>query len=239
MSNFDLHNKRILMRIVAILALTLLPLFAGFFPKTTYTSIKEVSDKSVKLTSALPRNGMSGVVIHNYDHGLEAITSRLIQDKAGRVTLQEKEIIHHDKLPSIKTKVNPGDKVIGGYLYDNVLLLAPNKVTYDKITSMYNKKWVHPDLFALFLDKEGDNVPTHANLATFAKAYQVGLVLIIGSKKAKLLDTISGKIVGVQVMKGLPKKGQAPFFSRLNKMEPASVFSRGLSLSYYELMDAI
>ena len=226
------------MRIVAMLALTLLPLFADLFPQTTQTTILEVSDKSIKLKSLFPRNGMSGVVIHNYDHGLEAITSRVIQNKAGQVTLQSKEIIHHDKLPSIKTKVNPGDKVIGGYLYNNVLLLAPNKEIYQKVTSMYNKKWVHPDLFALFLDKEGDNVPTHKNLAVFAKAYQVGLVLIIGSKKAKLLDTISGKIVGIQAMKGLPKKGHAPFFSRLNKMEPESVFARGTSLSYYELMDA-
>lgn len=226
------------MRIVAMLALSMFTLFADFFPQTTQTSIKEISNKSVTLNAPLPRNGMSGVVIHHYDHGLEAITSRLIQDKKGKVTLQAKEILHHDKLPSIKTKANPGDRVIGGYLYSNVLLLAPDRETYRKITSMYNKKWVHPDLFALFLDKEGDNVPTHKNLATFAKAYQVGLVLIVGRKKAKLLDTISGEIVGVLAMTGLPKHGQAPFFSRLNKMEPDSIFARGTTLSYYTLMDA-
>ena len=47
------------------------------------------------------------------------------------------DILQHDELPTIKTTVAPNDKVIGGYLYNNVLLLAPDADTYAKIVSQH------------------------------------------------------------------------------------------------------
>ena len=223
---------------IAILALISFPLLAGFFPQTVHTSVANVSGKNITLTHAFPVNGMSGVVIHNYGNSLEAITSRFIQKDASHTSLINEDIIHHDKLPTINTSVKPGDQVIGGYLYQNVLLLAPDAQTYTKITSNYDKKWIHPDLFALFLAKEGDTVPTKSNLAAFAKAYQVGLVFIVGNGTAKLLDPISGKIVGQKSMVGLPAKGEVPFFMRFDEIE-SGMFSSSNTQSYYKLMDTL
>ena len=226
------------MRKIALIALSSLPLFAGFFPQTVHTSISKVTAKSVVLKSAFPVNGMSGVVVHDYGNDLKAITSRIVQNSSGKVTLLDSNIVHHNELPTINTNVSTTDKVIGGYLYHNVLLLAPNAETYAKITSIYDRKWVHPDLFALFLSKIGDALPTKENLATFAKTYQVGLIFIVENGTAKLLDPISGNIVGQKPMLGLPAKGEAPFFMRFDEIE-SGMFSSSNKKSYYDIMKSL
>jgi len=226
------------MRKIALIALSSLPLFAGFFPQTVHTSISKVTDKSVVLKTSFPVNGMSGVIVHDYGNALEAITSRIVQNSSGKITLLDSDIVHHNELPTINTAVSNADKVIGGYLYRNVLLLAPNAETYAKITSIYDRKWVHPDLFALFLSKVGDTIPTKENLATFAKTYQVGLIFIVGNGTAKLLDPISGNIVGQKSMLGLPAKGEAPFFMRFDEIA-SGMFSSSNAQSYYDIMKSL
>jgi len=224
---------------IALMALTSLPLFAGFFPSTVQTSISFVEKNNVSIKKALPVNGMSGIVIHNYGNSLEAITSYLTQTSSeGNAKLIGKDILQHDKLPTISTAVTVGDRVIGGYLYNNILLLAPDANTYAKITSTHSKKWIHPDLFALFLAQEGDAHPTRANLATFAKEYQVGLIYIVRNGSAVLLDPISGQIVGKKAISNLPAQGRYPFFMRFEKIE-AGWFSKNATGNYYQAMESI
>lgn len=226
---------------IALIALISVPLFAGFFPQTVHTSVKSVHGNTITLNSKFPLNGMSGAVIHNYGNNLTAITSRLTQTSSkGQAVLLDAEVIDHDALPSIKTSVSPKDKVIGGYLYNNVLLLAPDADTYAKITSSKQKKWIHPDLFAVYLSVQGDDIPTKENLASFAKKFQIGLIYIVHQNTAVLLDPISGKIVGQKNMGGLPKEGQFPFYMRLESLK-SGWFGRGESAkgNYYNTMQSI
>ena len=227
------------MRKIALMALTSLPLFAGFFPSTVHTSVSSVGENTVSLKSALPVTGMSAAVIHDYGNSLEAITSYLTQTSSdGSAKVVSKDIIHHDELPTIKTTVTVGDKVIGGYLYHTVLLLAPDADTYARITSSHNKQWIHPDHFALFLSEEGDAHPTKANLAKFAKEYQVGLIYIVKNGSAVLLDPISGQIVGKKAMSNLPAQGQHPFFMRFDEIQ-TGWFSKSEKGNYYQVMESI
>ncbi len=223
---------------IALIVLLSLPLFSDFFPATVHTSVSKVTGTSPTLNTSFPSAGMSGVVVHNYGNKLEAITSRIVQDASGKVTLLDTNIIHHDKLPTIKTAIKVGDNVIGGYLYNNVLLLAPDAETYAKITSQHSKKWVHPDLFALFLFKTGDTSPNRENLASFAKSYKVGLVYIVGKGTAKLLDPISGKIVAEKALSNLPAVGKAPFFMRFDEID-SGWFGSKTKAKYYQLMNKI
>lgn len=226
------------MRKIALIALFSLPLCAGFFPQTIHTSIAKVADKAVVLTTPFPVDGMSGVVVHNYGSDLDAITGSIVQNKVGKAKLLSNDVIHHDELPTIKTPITTNDKVIGGYLYNNVLLLAPDADTYASITSSYEKNWIHPDLFAVYLATEGESEPSKENLAKFAKKYQIGLIYIVGRASAKLLDPLSGKIVGEKSMSGLPAKGQSPFFMRLDKID-SGFFSSSDTRPYYKLMDIL
>ena len=226
------------MRKIALIALTALPLFAGFFPSTVNTSVSGISGQNIKMSSSFPVNGMSGVVVHNYGNDIKAVTTRIVQTSKGNAIINGNDIIHHDSLPTIKTGISRGDKVIGGYLYNNVLLLAPDANTYSKITSSYNKQWVHPDLYAIYLSQEGEGMPTKANLASFAKQYQVGLVYIVKKGSAVLLDPISGKHVGKKGVSGLPSKAQFPFFMRFDKID-SGWFSKSASGTYYNLMESL
>jgi len=227
------------MRQIALISLLALPLFAGFFPSTIHTSISATGENSVSLASPFPVNGMSGVVIHNYGNALEAITDYLVQTSSqGNAKRIHHTIIHHDKLPTIKTAITSGDKVIGGYLYNNVLLLAPDADTYAKVTALHSKNWIHPDLYALFLSQEGEATPSKENLAAFAKAYQVGLIYIIKNGSAILLDPISGNIVGEKTMTGLPTKTQFPFYMRFDEIQ-TGWFSKSGKGDYYKTMEKI
>lgn len=227
------------MRKIALIALTALPLFAGFFPSTVNTSISSVKGDTVSLRSALPVTGMSAVVVHDFGNSLDAITTYITQTSSnGSAKIISKDIIHHDELPTIKTPVTTGDKVIGGYLYKTVLLLAPDADTYAKITSSHKKLWIHPDHFALFLTREGDAYPTKENLSMFAKEYQVGLIYIVRNGSAVLLDPISGQIVGKKAMSNLPAQGRYPFFMRFKKIE-SGWFSKNGTGNYYQAMESI
>jgi hypothetical protein len=227
------------MRKIAFMVLAALPLFAGFFPPTVQTSISNVAGKNVSLRSALPVTGMSGIVIHNYGNNLQAITRTLMQTSPGKAKLLENDTIIHDELPTIKTAVRAGDKVIGGYLYNNVLLLAPDANTYARVTSSANKQWVHPDLYALFLSQEGEASPSRENLAVFAKKYQVGLIYIIKKNSAVLLDPISGQIVGKKSVSGMPSKAQYPFYMRFDEIK-TGWFSKGSKKgSYYNMVESL
>lgn len=224
---------------IALIALLSLPLFAGFFPQTVYTSVKSVKGDTITLNKKFPIDGMSGVVIHNYGNDLTAITSRIVQTASDEsVALVSTDILQHDELPTIKTPVSPKDKVIGGYLYNNVLLLAPDADTYAKITSADHKKWIHPDLFALYLSIEGEEKPTRENLANFAKKYQVGLVYIVRKNSAILLDPISEKIVSQQSMTNLPAEGAYPFYMRLKSLN-SGWFSSDAKGNYYNTMESL
>jgi hypothetical protein len=224
---------------IALIALLSLPLFAGFFPQTVHTSVKSVKGNTITLNKKFPINGMSGVVIHNYGNDLTAITSRIAQTSSDEsVALVSTDILHHDELPTIKTPVSPKDKVIGGYLYNNVLLLAPDADTYAKITSSHHKKWIHPDLFALYLSVEGEDKPTRENIARFAKKYQVGLVYIVRKNSAVLLDPVSEKIVSQKSMTNLPAKGAFPFYMRFKK-RGSGWFGSDVEGNYYNTMESL
>jgi len=228
------------MRKLALILLVIsLPLFADFFPPTTTSSIASLGEKSVSLSTPLPTKGMSGIVIHDYGNDLKAITARVIQNADGTVTLKRGDIIHHDKLPTVNTAVSANDAVIGGYLYDNVLVLAPDEQTYARITSSYDKNWIHPDLFALFLSSEGDALPTKENLAKFADAYQVGLIYVVKNGKAVLLDPVSGQHVAEKRMQNLPANGKYPFYMRLDGIDTGWFGSTPKEGNYYKAVQAL
>ena len=215
-----------------------LPLFAGFFPETVHTSITSATAKTLQLKNPFAYNGMSGIVTHQYGSKLQAITSRIVQVSKSKMQLLKGDMVNHDNLPTINTSVQTGDKVIGGYLYDNVLLLAPDAQTYKQLTSTYTKNWIHPDLFAMYLSNIGDKKPTKENLASFAKTYQVGLICIVSQNSLKLLDPISGKVIRQKSMSGLPNKGKSPFFMRLDKID-SGMFSSSTTQSYYDIMKSL
>ncbi len=221
------------MRIVlSALLLSIVPLMADFYPATVSSSVSGINHKNIVLTRPLSAKGMSAIVMHNYGKELKAITSYMRYNGSKQGVLITNEPINHGELPAVKPKIAKGDQVIGGYLYKNILLLAPDANTYAKITKSADKNWIHPDIFAMFLSKEGDQIPTQENLQKFANEYQVGLIYVVQKGKGLLYDPISKRYVSQKTLTGLPAKGQFPFYMRLGKIE-SGWFSREKKGDYY------
>jgi hypothetical protein len=210
-------------------------LMADFFPRTINTTVSGVNGDTVTLKSKLPI-GMSGIVIHGYGGDLKSITAIIKQTSANEAKIIGKGLVSHENLPAPKTKIKAGDKVIGGYLYDNVLVLAPNADVYNEVTSSYDKNWIHPDEFALFLSTIKEPTPTKENLKAFAKEYQAGLILIVKKESMVLYDPLSEKVVSKRAYSTKTAYEQAPFYMRLKKIR-TGLFGSEYEGNYYKLME--
>jgi len=219
-------------------SLLLSSLMADFYPPTVSSEVTNLKGNKITLSRPLPYKGMSGIIIHNYGSKLEAISNYITYQGGNRATTQAFEPIAHDELPAVKPKVKIHDRVIGGYLYNNILVLAPDANTYKLITSSADKNWIHPDLYAMFLSKEGDQIPTKRNLALFAGEYQVGLIYIVLKGKGVLYDPVSRRYITSKTLTGLPSQGQFPFYTRLGKIE-SGWFSRDATGTYYNTVGNI
>ncbi|MBN2824075.1 MAG: plasminogen-binding N-terminal domain-containing protein [Campylobacterales bacterium] len=224
--------------IVSILLISLTKLFAGFYPTTTNTKVTAVNGNSVTLQSPLGVNGMSGIVVHNFDERLKAIVGYVAQTNGTSAVKIDSTAIIHTSLPSVKSQIRVGDSVIGGYLYGNVLLLAPNEQVYADIVRQDNKNWIHPDIYATFLSKNSYGLPNKENLALFAKKYQVGLIYIVKRDHAILFDPISQSVVGRRAVSNNSAKAQAPFYMRLKTIK-SGMFSTVSGGNYYQIMETI
>ncbi len=225
------------MRKLLIAVMVIIPLFGGFFPPTVNSTVTAVSGSSATLSKSFPVNGMSGVVIHNFGKGISAISSVAIQTSMGSVKLLKDDLLGDKKLPRPKIVATVGDRVIGGYLYNNVLLIAPNAQTYSKVTSSASRHWIHPDIYAAFLGREGDSRPTLSNLKKFAKEAQVGLVYIVMKDKAVLLDPVSGVYINSMPFTPVGTESKAPFYMRFNKFK-SGLFG-GSGGNYYKIVESI
>jgi len=232
------QHKDVFMRKFILVSIISLPLFADIFPATIESTIVNIENNKLQLSSPFPADGMSGIVIHTYDQGLRAATTYIMQTSSnGKSKMLNKPFMESSNLPNIATKVAPGDRVIGGYLYDNVLLIAPDEATYQNITSKYHKKWIHPDLYATFISEKRDGEITKENLASFARAYQVGLVAIVKKDTLAIYDPVSEKIIAQETLQ-TPSAAQYPFFTRFQKIK-SGWFGLSAKGEYYNNVEQI
>ncbi len=226
------------MKKLILISIFLSILNGGFFPATITTTVTSVNGSSATIAKAFPRDGMSGVVIHSYKKGLSAIRSIAIQTSANNIKLIKGDLLDHDGLPLPKGLASVGDRVIGGYLYKNVLVIAPNAQTYSKVTKSAKKHWIHPDLYAAFLAREGDSSVTKANLKKFAKEAQVGLIYIVKRDSAILFDPISQRVVAKKAFSPVGKETKYPFYTRFSSIK-SGWFGRTAKGDYYKEVGAI
>ena len=223
--------KKILFTILALSTV----LLANTLPRSISTTVSGIfSNGQILLSSSVPQ-GMSGIVIHNYGNGLSAITHSAISKDGGKAQIASYEAIPHKNIPNIQTVVTKGDKVIFGNFYENAMVIAPNRDIYRKITTSYNKTWIHPDAYAVFLMKEEETKLTLESLKKFAQLNQVGLVLIVSSTQMLILDPMSKKFLGAIPMHINPKNAMVPFYARFKQTDISTFgFSKKSYTPYFQ-----
>jgi hypothetical protein len=222
-------------KILSLCLISTLTLFANFFPNTIHTTISKVQNGQIILKRPI-QEGTSCAIVHDYGNNIKALTHMCKQEN-GKIELIDIDTIHHDNIPTINTKPKAGDVVIGGYLYSNILLLTPNEEIYKNLTKQYNKKWIHPDLYALFLSQEGDDEVTKESLKNFAKRYQIGLIMIVKTNQIVLFDPYSKHIVATKSYKADTKKAKYPFYMHFEELESGWFAKK--DGNYYQEMEKI
>lgn len=225
------------MKKLLFILLTTYALMADGLPQRIETTIQSIdANGKIELATAVPQ-GMSGIVLHNYGNNLSAITQAVISLGETSATVLPYTALLHENIPTIKTPARAGDKVILGNFYNNALVIAPNENVYNQVTTSYQKTWIHPDAFALDFMKEDESKLTLDNIERFAKANQVGLVLLVAKDRIRVLDPVSKKFLGAIAFTNNANNTMSPFYARFGQMD-TSVFGSS-NKSYAEYYSAV
>ena len=222
------------MQKIIFLLLTTYSLIANNLPQRIETTINSIDKNGdIHLATSVPA-GMSGLIVHNYGNGLSAITHSLVTLNNGLAKSQPYTAILHENIPTVKTTAQVNDKIIIGTFYNNTLLIAPDAKTYTTLTKKFKKRWIHPDTYALEFMGRGESAISKESLNTFAKANQVGLVLIVSTNKILILDPISQQFIGELPLSTKSNKTVKPFFSRFEQVDVSAFgFSKVNLVDYY------
>lgn len=233
------------MRKILLLLLLSIHLFGGVLTAPLLSVDKKNASATIKVNGV--DIGLSGFIVHHISKEHSTILSNAVvtnYDADKQIaTLQLspfKELIN-DALPKGKFSVQVGDMALLAFGYSRALLIAPDANIYYKLSKGFKIEWVHPDLFATMLSKEGHPTPLKKDFERFCKFTSVGLVFIYLDKKVYTIDAQSFAILNVNNVPFEQSKIKLPFYSRVDTID-ANWFGEGSSrLSayapyYYELL---
>ena len=190
----------------------IMPIFALIIPNTTYNSVTNIHNNTIFLSSNSGIYNQSGVVIREVG-GRDYIVAYIKKVDKNRAKIIDKDPIDGNPLANIKPTVKVGDRVIFGFLYDKVVILAQNKELYNSIRMQIGVKTINPDYFLAFLKGKE---PSSKDYENFAKMVGVGLFIIAKDGIIKLYDPISKSVILKESYNINSTKKQEPFFTNFN-----------------------
>lgn len=210
-------------KIVFFILFSSLSLWADGLPNSIQTSVQKVSNGNIELSSNVPA-GMSGIVIHNYGNGLQAITHDCVSVGANQAKASAHNAISHKNIPSIQTTIKEGDTIVFGRFYQNALIIAPNQITYQQVAQKFNRTWTHPDIFAIEFMDSSETTLTMDVLNEFAEKHQIGLVLVVTNNQLLIIDPLSKTLLGKGAFNANTAEVVTPFYARFEPVN-TSMFS--------------
>lgn len=220
-------------KIVFFILFTSLSLIADGLPNGIKTTVQNVSDGMIELSTNVPA-GMSGIVIHNYGNALHAITYDTVSLGGNQASIKPHNAIAHGNIPSIQTPIHKGDTIIFGHFYKNALLITPNHASYQQLTKKFNRVWTHPDIFALEFIANSESSLSMEVLKTFAKKYQIGLVLVATENELLVIDPLSKNTLGKMAYTPNTTQIETPFYARFEPVSSSLFSSEKTYVPYFQ-----
>jgi len=178
----------IMIKILALFILGISFTYANLIPQKSYTTLTAVNGNSVTLQNPLGVNGQSGIIIRTLPTG-NFVTSYIMQTSSNKAIIIDKDPIDGKNLATLQEVAKVGDRVIGGFLYDKVVILAPSKAIFEQVQNMLQVKSIDPDIYGSFVKTGG------SSYKKFAKLTGIGLIIVVKGKKVKIIDAITNKII--------------------------------------------
>ncbi len=175
--------------------LTLLLITAAIFAidlSKSYATIASINGESVTLSNPMPYPNMSALVLRNTPNGDFALLYLKTNGTNGQII--DKDPLGGNPLATLKPIPKIGDRVIGGFLYNRVLIIAPNHKIEEQIKNRYPIRAIDSQLFKSYLasSKQSANAQSYK---AFAKLLGIGLIFLIEGNSIKIYDPISEAVI--------------------------------------------
>lgn len=202
---------------------------------------KQDNFNEIKIPSMDLQVGDSGIIsreVNNNEFIIAEAQISDISDGVATVSVSEFSQMREKYLPKPKAQVAEGDKITFRILYDKALLIAPNQNVYQAISDRFNNiDFLHSDIFATFLAKEGENMPKIADFGTFCKKFDLGLVFIAGRENLDILNCQSFKVLDSKAFSVGDLSANAPFFTRISNETIKEIFNEKKFEPYFAYFD--
>ena len=187
-------------------------LMASFVPAKTYTTVTAVNGDRITMQNSFAMNRMSGLVVRQLPSGEFALVT-VKQTAPNQAVIVDKDPLGGKNLANLKPIPKIGDKVVGGFMYDKVMVLAPNRDTYISVQNKFGIRSVNPDIFMGFLANRGSSNPSSSDYKAFAKLTHIGLFVIFKNGFITLYDPLSDSEIGRVMMDISSYNAVKPFYN--------------------------
>jgi len=199
-------------RVFVLLVTFSIVLFANFVPAKTYTTVTAVNGDRITMQNSFAINGMSGLVIRQLPAGEFALVT-VKQTAPKQAVIIDKDPLGGKNLANLKPIPKVGDKVVGGFMYNKVMVLAPNRDTFINVQNRFGIRSINPDIFMGFLANRGSSNPSSSDYKAFAKLTHVGLFVIFKNGFITLYDPLSNAEIGKVMMDISNYSAMKPFYN--------------------------
>lgn len=190
------------------------------------------------------RVGASGVVVQQIKAATSIVSSVRVVEKSGglaKLQLLPFTMLAQDALPELDVSVKNGDEVIVNFLYDRVLLIAPDKATYDAVKLGFAElSFTHPDIFGAFLVRDLSLSPKKRHFANFCSNNALGIVAFVLKNRLQIADCSSLSPLLSVKFNGESKNPQTPFYSNIKEYSKNFLnFTEKPIKNYYNYYEAL
>ncbi len=183
-------------------------------PYSQTTNIVALKGNSVTLSNSIGKKGESAIVIRQIN-GQDYLMAYVKLQGGNRAKIIDTDPLGGNPLANIKPVVKVGDEVKSAFLYDKIMIIAPNKEAFNAAKSELGMATlIKPNLFASYLKGRS---PSKSDYKAFAKMVGIGLFAIVKNNKLMLYDPISQETIAQVKINYNNSKKVYPFYSNLSE----------------------
>ena len=163
--------------------------------------------------------GASGIIIKQIKNA-SSIVSRasVVGRERGLIKLALKPftMLEQRALPVLDVKVQKGDEVVVNFLYDRILLIAPDEKSYRLVESNYPELYfMHPDILGAYMVREFKLSPKKNDFNLFCSNNALGIVAFVLETKVSFVDCQDFTLLFEKPLNAKVAKPQTPFYSNI------------------------
>lgn len=163
--------------------------------------------------------GASAIIVKQIKNASSIISrASVVGRERGLIKLDLKPftMLAQPALPELDVKVQAGDEVIVNFLYDRLLLIAPDEASYKAVEqSLPELYFMHPDILSAYMVREFKLSPKREDFSLVCSNNALGIVAFVLENKVAFLDCADFTLLFEKPLNAQVAKPQLPFYSNI------------------------